>query len=222
LVVPLVLSFGSIGDVGRVSFAEAVGAFAGGLVFAVWGGPGRRRMLGLLLVTFVLAGTCVATGLRPSVALVAAGVFGTAVALTLIQSIYTTIVQVKVPQRFHGRVFALNQMIAWSTLPVGFGVLAPLASRAFEPLLAPGGALAGPVGQVIGVGSGRGIGLVYLVVGLAIAALTAVGLHTTRLGRFDANVPDAAPDDLVGLQTLEQRHAAATPSSPAGERRLAI
>ena len=111
---------------------------------------------------------------------------------------------------------ALNQMIAWSTLPLGFLVLAPLASRAFEPLLAPGGALAGPVEQVIGVGSGRGIGLVYIVVGLAIAALTAVGLRTTRLGRFDADVPDAAPDDLVGLQTLKRRHAAATGSSPVG------
>ena len=217
LVVPLVLSFGSLVDVGRVSFAEALGAFAGGLIFTVWGGPVRRRMLGLLLATFALAGTCLVTGLRPSVPLVAAGVFGTAFALVLIQSTYTTIVQVKVPQRFHGRVFALNQMIAWSTLPVGFLVLAPLASRAFEPLLAPGGALAGPVGQVIGVGSGRGIGLVYFVVGLAIAALTAVGLRTTRLGRFDADVPDAAPDDLVGLQTLKQRHAASAGSSPVGE-----
>jgi hypothetical protein len=51
-------------------------------------------------------------------------------------------------------------------------------------------------------------------VGLAIAALTAVGLRTTRLGRFDADVPDAAPDDLVGLQTLKQRHAAPTGSPP--------
>jgi Condensation domain len=112
-------------------------------------------------------------------------------------------------------------VIAWSTLPLGFLVLAPLASRAFEPLLAPGGALAGPVGQVIGVGSGRGIGLVYIVVGLAIAALTASGLRIPRLGRFDADVPDAAPDDLVGLQTLKQRHSVATGSSPVGERRPA-
>src|SRR5262249_25122330 len=157
----LVLSFGSLGDVGQVSFAEALGAFLGGLAFTVWGGPVRRRMLGLLLATFVLAGACFATRLRPSVPLVAAGGFGPRLAPPPVQPIYTTIVQVKVPQRFHGRVFALNQMIAWSTLPVGFLVLAPLASRAFEPLLAPGGALAGPVGQVIGVGSGRGIGLVY-------------------------------------------------------------
>jgi amino acid adenylation domain-containing protein len=205
LVSPLVLSFGSLGDVGRVSFAEALGAFLGGLAFTIWGGPVRRRMLGLFVVTFVLAGTCLVTGLRPAVPVVAAGVFGTGLALALVQSIYVTIVQVKVPQRFHGRVFALNQMIAWSTLPFGFLVLAPLAVRAFGPLLVPGGALAGTVGQVIGIGPGRGIGLVYAAVALLIAGLTAAGLRRSWLGRFDADVPDAIPDDLVGLQTMRQR-----------------
>src|SRR5262249_53733632 len=110
LVSPLVLSFGSLGDVGRVAFAEALGGFLGGLAFTVWGGPVRRRMSGMLVMTFVLAGTCLVTGLRPAVPAVAAGVFGTGLSLALIQSIYVTIIQVKVPQRFHGRVFALNQM----------------------------------------------------------------------------------------------------------------
>jgi hypothetical protein len=139
------------------------------------------------------------------VPLVAAGVFGTGLSLAVIQAIYTTIVQVKVPQRFHGRVFALNQMVAWSTLPLAFGVLAPLATSAFQPLLAPHGALAGTVGRVIGVGPGRGIGLVYLVVALAVATLALVGLHRTVLSRFDRDVPDAIPDDLVGVQALRDR-----------------
>jgi hypothetical protein len=205
LVSPLVLSIGSLGQLGRVSFAEACGAFAGGLLFTVWGGPARRRMRGMLLMTFVLAGCCLVTGLRPAVPLVAAGVFGTGLSLAVIQAIYTTIVQVKVPQRFHGRVFALNQMLAWSTLPLAFGVLAPLATAAFQPLLAPHGALAGTVGRVIGVGPGRGIGLVYLVVALAVATLALVGLRRTVLSRFDRDVPDAIPDDLVGVQALRDR-----------------
>jgi surfactin synthase thioesterase subunit len=208
LVSPLVLSFGSLGDVGRVAFAEALGGFLGGLAFTVWGGPVRRRMSGMLVMTFVLAGTCLVTGLRPAVPAVAAGCFGTGLSLALIQSIYVTIIQVKVPQRYHGRVFALNQMIAWSTLPFGFLVLAPLAARAFGPPLAPGGALAGTVGQVIGVGSARGIALVYVLVALVIAGLAVAGRRTRWLGRFDAEVPDAAPDDLVGLETLRQRDAA--------------
>lgn len=41
------------------------------------------------------------------------------------------------PQRFHGRIFAINQMLAWSTLPIGFGVVAPLGTTLLEPLLTP-------------------------------------------------------------------------------------
>src|SRR2546430_15603497 len=48
LVVPLVLSFGPLGDAGRVSFALALGTFLGGLGFTAWGGPARRRGVGLL------------------------------------------------------------------------------------------------------------------------------------------------------------------------------
>jgi hypothetical protein len=164
-------------------------------------------MLGLLAMTFVLAASCLITGLRPSVPVVAVGVFGTGIALAVIQSIYVTIVQIKVPQRFHGRVFALNQMIAWSTLPLGFGVLAPVAVAVFQPLLARDGALASTVGQVIGAGAGRGIGLVYVVVALAITALTLIGMRTAVLSRFDTDVPDAVPDDLIGVAALRERAA---------------
>jgi len=207
LVSPLVLSFGSIGQVGQVSFALAAGSFVGGLTFTLWGGPARRRARGMFAVTFALALSCIITGLRPSVALVAVGVFGFGLALTVIQSIYVTIVQIKVPQRFHGRVFALNQMIAWSTLPIGFGLVAPLSASAFQSLLGPGGALSETVGRVIGTGPGRGIGLVYVSVGLAIVVLTVVALRTHVLARFDEETVDALPDDVVGVQALLERKA---------------
>ncbi|MEV0348355.1 hypothetical protein AB0H88_21495 [Nonomuraea sp. NPDC050680] len=40
------------------------------------------------------------------------GAFGISLWVTLLNGVYATIVQVKVPQRFHGRVFALNTLIA--------------------------------------------------------------------------------------------------------------
>jgi MFS family permease len=207
LVSPLVLATGGLRQLGEVSFANALGATAGGLLFAVWGGPARRRMRGFLLTTYGLAGCLLLTGVRPGIGFVATGVAGTAVSLAVVQSIYVTIVQTKVPQRFHGRIFALSQMIAWSTLPLGFAVLAPLAVAAFGPLLAPHGALAGTVGRVVGTGPGRGIALVYVVVALAVAAATALAARTAVLSRFDAEVPDATPDDLVGVAELAGRRA---------------
>jgi hypothetical protein len=102
-------------------------------------------------------------------------------------------------------VFALDQMIAWSTIPLGILVVAPLVTTYFEPLLAPGGGLAGTVGAVIGTGPGRGIGFSYVILGLLIAGLSLGAMRYKVLARFDQDVPDALPDDVVGIQALESR-----------------
>ncbi|MEV6521219.1 amino acid adenylation domain-containing protein [Longispora sp. NPDC051575] len=212
LLPPLVLSFGGPAQVAQAVLAEALGAVAGGTLMAVWGGPRSRRMIGVLIGNLGIAAGCLITGLHPSVAVVAVGVFTMAMAMTVSQGIYVTVVQVKVPQRYHGRVFALNQTIAWSTLPIGFAILAPLAVRLFGSAMAPGGALADSVGLVLGTGAGRGIGLTYVVFALVMALITVVAFRMRILRRFDTEVPDALPDDLVGAQErarrLEERTAA--------------
>jgi amino acid adenylation domain-containing protein len=200
LVSPLVLSFGTVTDVAQVALAEAIGAVAGGIAMALWGGPRRRRMAGVLFGNVGISLGCLVMGLRPSLVVVAAGVFLMAAAMAMSQGIYATLIQVKVPQRYHGRVFSINQTITWSTLPLGFAVLAPLAVDWFTPLLKPGGALTGSVGAVLGVGDGRGIGLTYVVYALAMLLINCGGFALKLLRRFDSEVPDALPDDLVGVQ----------------------
>ena len=62
---------------------------------------------------------------------------------------------------------------------------------------------------VLGVGAGRGLGLLYAICGLAIVVVVAVSLRIPRLARFDEDVPDAPPDDVVGLQAWQSRKEAA-------------
>ena len=208
LVTPLVLSFATTTEVAQVAFAEAAGAITGGIVMAVWGGPKKRRMLGVLIGNLGTAVGCLVIGMNASLVVVFCGMFFMAGSMATAQGIYATLVQVKVPQRYHGRVFALNQTITWSTLPIGFALLAPGASALFEPMMAPDGALAGTVGVLIGTGDGRGIGLGYIVFGLALLLITAGGFAIRLLRRFDTEIPDSLPDDLVGAQERENRKAA--------------
>ncbi|MET7331149.1 amino acid adenylation domain-containing protein [Nonomuraea sp. NPDC005650] len=205
MISPLVLSFATLQDVGRVSLAGGVGVLAGGLLMAVWGGPSRRRLRGVLLFTLALAVFCVVVGVRADLVAIAAGAFGMSLCLTLLNGVYATIIQVKVPQRFHGRVIALNTLVAWSTLPIGFGLVAPYGTAVFEPLMAPDGPLAATAGALLGTGDGRGIGLMYVAFGLAIALIAVSALRVRVLARFDSEVPDALPDDLVGVQELRRR-----------------
>jgi amino acid adenylation domain-containing protein len=212
MISPLVLSFARLGDAGRIAFAAGLGAFAGGLIMVAWGGPGHRRMRGVLVSALILGCCCLITGLHASLIVIAVGACGMGLCLTLLNGIYATIVQVKVPQRFHGRVFALNTLISWSTLPIGFAVVAPYATALLNPLLARHGALASTVGAVLGTGPGRGIGLMYVLFALAIGAITIIALRVPALARFDDSVPDAMPDDLVGVEALRRRTARATAS----------
>ncbi|MDG4764530.1 amino acid adenylation domain-containing protein [Solwaraspora sp. WMMD406] len=208
LLSPLVLGFADLAQVAQIALTGGVGAALGGLVMLVWGGPRRYRMRAVLIGTLGIAVACVLTGLRPSLLVIGAGAFGMYCSLGLVNGIYNTIIQIKVPARFHGRVFALNQMVAWSTMPLGWGVIAPLATSLMEPLLMPDGALASSVGVVIGVGPGRGIALLYVVFGLGIALTAIVSLRTRVLSRFDDEVPDAPPDDLIGIEARQARIAA--------------
>ncbi|MFI7229618.1 amino acid adenylation domain-containing protein [Nonomuraea angiospora] len=205
MISPLVLSFATLQDVGRVSLAGGIGVLAGGVLMAVWGGPRRRRLRGVLLFTLALAVFCVLVGVRADLVAIAAGAFGMSLCLTLLNGVYATIIQVKVPQRFHGRVIALNTLVAWSTLPIGFGLVAPYGATVLEPLMAPDGPLASTAGALLGTGEGRGIGLMYVAFGLAIALIAVCAMRVRVLARFDREVPDALPDDLVGVEELRRR-----------------
>ncbi|MZG02114.1 non-ribosomal peptide synthetase/MFS transporter [Streptomyces sp. SID5614] len=209
LITPLVLSFDSLAAVARISVAGGAGAILGGIAMGFWGGPKNHRMRGMLGLAGLLALACALVGVRADLWIIGIGAFGMSCALSMVNGVYTTIVQIKVPQRFHGRVFALNTLVAWSTLPIGHGVIAPVGSAVFGPMFEDGGSLASTVGALIGTGPGRGIGFMYLLFGAAMLALVVIGLRLPVLARFDLDVPDALPDDLVGIQERDRRTRAA-------------
>ena len=94
--------------------------------------------------------------------------------------------QLKVAPGMQGRVFSLRRMLAQAASPLAIVLAGPLADRVFEPLLAPGGGLAGSVGRVLGTGPGRGIALMFVLAGLG---------TTLIAGRRLAAPPDPPPRD---------------------------
>jgi DHA3 family macrolide efflux protein-like MFS transporter len=63
--------------------------------------------------------------------------------------------------------------------------------KVFEPLLKTGGPLAGSVGQIIGVGAGRGAGLLFICAGLIIVLVSAIGYLSPSLRRVEDELPEA-------------------------------
>jgi hypothetical protein len=85
-------------------------------------------------------------------------------------------------------------MIVWSSLPLAYLTAGPLADQVFGPLLAAGGPLASSVGRIIGVGPGRGIGLLFIVMGLLTVLVTTAGYLHPRLRLVEQELPDAIAD----------------------------
>ncbi|MBV1850666.1 non-ribosomal peptide synthetase/MFS transporter [Catellatospora tritici] len=217
---PMVLAFGDAGDLGLVTAASGAGAALGSLVMLVWGGT-RRRATGM--VGFVIGvGLGVALmGLRPSVVLICAGALLWWASLSILNAHWMAMIQLKVGLELQGRVLATNQMLAVAMTPLAF-VTAPLvADHVFTPLLDTGGALAGSLGPVLGVGPGRGMGLLLLVAGVALVLLGIAGLRYRPLARMEDALPNATtgaeiPDDLDGVQAEADRALAVQAGAAAG------
>jgi MFS family permease len=196
LSVPLVLSFASPATLGTIMAAEGSAALVGSFVMSIWGGP-PRRIFGILGF-YLLAGLCIGLmGLRPHALLIGSASSLLLFSLPIIKALSQAIWQSKVALNVQARVFAVRRMIAWSSAPFCYLVAGPLADRVFGPLLAEGGALAGSVGRVIGVGAGRGIGLLFLLLGCCMMLIALVGYFYPHLRRVEDELADVIGDSVV-------------------------
>jgi DHA3 family macrolide efflux protein-like MFS transporter len=193
LLSPMVLSFASAAVLGRVLTVAGCGMLAGGLVMTAWGGP-RRRVAGLLGFLLLQGAVLPFGALRASAVLIGAGAFVYLFAAPIFNGTSQALWQCKVPPGLQGRVFAVRRLVAWSTLPLSYLVAGPLADHVFEPLMANGGPLAGSVGRIIGTGKGRGMALMFILVGCFIVLVVALASRLPRLVRLESELPDVVAD----------------------------
>jgi MFS family permease len=189
---PMILDFASPAALGAILGTGGAGMLTGSLVMMTWGGP-RRRVRGILAFGVLLGFCVVLTGLRPSVALVAAATFGMNFTLPFIGGCDVAIWLAKTPPDVQGRVFATRRMVALSSIPIAYLAAGPLAERVFKPLLLPGGPLAESLGPVWGVGPGRGLGVLFAAVGIAVMLLASLSWLVPRIRNVEEDLADATP-----------------------------
>jgi hypothetical protein len=193
LLQPLVLELGTPETLGFVFSIVGLGMLAGTVVMSIWGGP-RRRIRGMLGFGAMTGIFLAVAGLSPSIALITVGGFGVMFCVPILNAASQAIWQTKVPHAIQGRVFAVRRMISLSVAPLGVLAAGPLADRVFEPLFLPGGLFANNVGRVIGIGAGRGIGLLIVMMGLLSTLAAAAAYLHPRIRLVEFELPDAVPD----------------------------
>jgi len=198
LYIPLFLSFTNEVVLGTALTVLGAGMLVGSLVMGVWGGP-KRRVRGML-AGIVVGGLLVATmGFDDSVFLVTAAAFVLMVTVAVVNGTSQVLWQVKVPPELQGRTFSVRRMLAQMAIPVSYLSAGPLADGVFEPLLAAGGGLAGSVGSVIGTGPGRGIGFMFVLMGLGTVLLAVLAYFIPSIRNLEDELPDMVPEVPVGV-----------------------
>ena len=187
---PLILSFASPVQLGTIMSVGGVGMVTGSLLMSTWG-SGRQNYINILFLFMLLNGfSMMVAGLEPSVFLFAIAAFLFFLGIPFINSCAQVIFQKKVAPDVQGRVFSLNSAICGSCLPLAYLVAGPLADRIFEPLMTVNGLLAGTIGQLIGTGPGRGIGLMFIVLGTLTMLMTIIAYQYAPLRLVEDELPD--------------------------------
>ena len=190
---PLLLSITTATTLGTVLAIAGSGMILGSIANSIWGGT-KNRIKTILACQAICGLSMMVVGsqtLLPNLA-IAGFIFTFSVS-----TIYTSgqvIWQVKIPVAYQGRVFAMRDIITWLLVPIGALTAAPLADYVFKPLMLEGGFLANSIGQLIGVGEGRGIGLLFILLGILNLVITATAYGYNPLRLLEKQVPDAIRD----------------------------
>ncbi len=202
LIQPMILDMASPEVLGYVASFVGIGMLVGTLVMSAWGGP-RRRVIGIIGFGAIAGFFLLLLGLRPSIPLIAAAGFGAMFCIPILNGSSQALWQSKVAPDVQGRVFAVRRMIAQAASPLAILMAGPLADRVFEPLLQAGGPLSASLGQMLGVGPGRGTGLLFVVLGVVDILAGGVAYLYGPVRRVEEELPD-----------VEVKEAAPEPAAP--------
>jgi len=174
---------------GIVRSMMGAGGIAGGLLLTLRSSFRRKARVYLTATAAsFLVGDFMTAISRTTAGWAAAG-FLSELAIPFIVSPYFALWQEWVPPDVQGRVFSSRDMVQVAAQPVGYLMGGLLADRLFEPAMAAGGTLAGPLGWLVGTGPGSGMAVMFLCTSL-LGLLTGIyGLLSPALRQMDQETP---------------------------------
>ena len=185
---PLVLTLKDSQTLGFILSCGGLGSLFGSL-FILRYATTQRAVPWLLRFTLLCAGAIFLSSFQnyvPLLMLLSCVIgFGFAVSITCYQSLLVR----KIHPDIQGRVLGLRGVIVGGSFPLGNLVAGSIVDY-FEPMMQPGGALAGTVGLMIGTGPGRGAGLLISLAGLLLIASTLVAMFNPSIKRLEARLPN--------------------------------
>jgi DHA3 family multidrug efflux protein-like MFS transporter len=154
----------------------SLGFIVGGLFIARWG-LGKNPLFALFGANLSLWTICSFFTIRPSILLLASGMFLYLCIVPFIEAAEHTIIQKVVPQERQGRVFGFAQSVELAASPLTTFFIGPIAELIFIPFMTTGAGV-GLIGGWFGTGADRGIALVFTLTGIIGLCVTLIAMKT--------------------------------------------
>ncbi|SRR6056297_357955 len=173
LCAPMLLSFTDAKTLGLVQSISATGMLLSSLLLGILGLKGKHSTI--LLTSLAAAGMCMALmGTTTHIVFITALFFLFFFALPLINTSADVLIRTHIPNEQQGRAWGIISLLSQIGYIAAYSTSGVLADHVFNPLLMENGRLAGSVGRLIGIGPGRGIGLMCSIAGISVIATAAL------------------------------------------------
>ena len=162
----------------------------GGAIIAKFG-LGKNPLKSLFRTNVTIWLVCIFFTVQPSILLLSVGSFIYLCVVPFIEAAEHTIIQKVVPTERQGRVFGFAQSVEMAASPVMAFLIGPLAQFVFIPFMSEGGRGAELIGAWYGVGPGRGIGLVFTILGVLGLLITLLAWASPQYKRLSKQYLEA-------------------------------
>lgn len=186
LYTPMILSFSNAKTLGIVETISAVGMLVASLVIGAT--SIKNNYSKILSIALFFTGTFMAIiGCRENLIIIGLGGFMFFATLPFINMSADCLIRMNVANELQGRVWGLIAILSQLGYVFSYAIAGVLADYIFEPLLRSGGLLEGSIGRIIGVGSGRGIGLMFIAAGIGIAIMSVIIGFSKEIRKLEAH-----------------------------------
>ncbi len=190
LIGPLVMANYESHIFGIVNSISGIAMIVGGLIAGII--PAKEHKVRSIFIALILSGVGLSTiGISPSWIVIAVGFFIFMLPVPYANGTLGTLLQTKIEPTALGRVGAIMGAMLQAVTPIAVVSAGLLADYVFKPLLQEGGMLTGTwISAIIGEGSVRGIGLMFIISGILLSLLCISMLLNKKVVTLEYNYPD--------------------------------
>lgn len=186
LLVPMLLSLTEVSTTGIIQSITAMGMLVGSFFIGIFGT--KKKYTEILSVSLFFTGLFFSLiGASTSLIFIAIAGFLFFSTLPFVNTSIEVLIRSNIANEKQGRIWALISTITYFGSVIAFLVAGVLADVVFNPLLTPSGPLSSSLGEIIGTGDTRGIGLMFVISGILVATIGLLTKRNKAIRNLEAN-----------------------------------